>query len=213
MIHMNNRYASAPYRVRHHEGAGQLPIYQSSEERRLAEGGAQAADERVATSLYMTPILQRYSPSPPNSSPVSISSGSSPPELENSFSSASLPSLPAYFYPLPDLIKEDDLEYLQKKGVFDLPNTILRDRLLEAYVEFVHGYIPVLEIGSLLSIFQHEDVTAEKISLLVFYAVMFAGSTCVRQEYLEAAGYSTRKQLRRELWEKTRVRKHCQLTS
>jgi hypothetical protein len=202
---MNNRYVTAPYRVRHHKGGGDCPIYQSSEERRLAEGGAKTADERVATSLYMTSAtIERFSPSPPNSSPISISSDSSHAAMEASISSAQQ-NLPLYFQPVPDRIKAEDLEYLQKKGVFSLPDCRLRDQLLEAFVEFVHGYIPVLEISSFLNGIHNEDTTAGKISLLVFYAVMFAASSCTRLEHLQNSGYSTRKEARRDFWQKTRV--------
>ncbi|KIN03242.1 hypothetical protein OIDMADRAFT_64116, partial [Oidiodendron maius Zn] len=113
--------------------------------------------------------------------------------------------VPSYFYSVPKRIGEKDLEYLRKEGVFSLPGTRLRNQLLKAYIDYVHGYIPVLGLNDFLSIIHSEDTGGKKLSLLLFNAVMFAGSTCIKLKCLQEAGFATRKQARRHFWQKTRL--------
>jgi len=40
---------------------------------------------------------------------------------------------------------------------------------------------------------------------LVFQAIMFSGVASVDKKYLEAAGYATRREARRDFFQKTRV--------
>jgi hypothetical protein len=205
---MHEPTAQQLYKMRYHEGGNSPPIYQSFEERKNAERGARLADARVATSLYMTPLLHTYAPPPP----ISVSSNSSrqsrdsaPHDSTASVGSFRLSLLPAYFNPVPDSIGEKDLEYLREKGVFSVPDTRLRDQLLEAYAVFVHGAIPVLSLPEFLGAIYSVNEQSEKLSFLVFNAVMFVASTCIEMKHLEAAGFSTRKEARRAFWERARV--------
>jgi hypothetical protein len=205
---MHEPTAQQLYKMRFHEGGNSPPIYQSFEERKNAERGARLADAQVATSLYMTPLLHTYAPPPP----ISVSSNSSrqsrdssPHDSTASVGSFRLSLLPSYFNLVPDNIGEKELEYLREKGVFSIPETQLRDHLLEAYAVFVHGDIPVLSLPELLGASQSGSEQSEKLSLLVFNAVMFVASTCIEMKHLEVAGFSTRKEARRAFWERTRV--------
>jgi hypothetical protein len=205
---MHEPTAQQLYTMRYHEGGNSPPIYQSFEERKNAERGARLADARVATSLYMTPLLHKYAPPPPTS--VSSNSSrqsrdSSPHDSTASAGSLRISLLPSYFHPVPDNIGEKDIEYLREKGVFSTPDIQLRDRLLEAYSVFVHGDIPILSLPEFLSAIHSASEQSEKLSLLVFNAVMFVASTSIKMKHLEAAGFSTRKEARRIFWERTRV--------
>lgn len=46
------------------------------------------------------------------------------------------------------------------------------------------------------------------VSLLLFQAVMFASTASVDLKYLKAAGYMTRREARRDFFQKTRVSSH-----
>jgi len=113
--------------------------------------------------------------------------------------------LPHYFKPLPSRITPDDVEYLDKKGALLIPGNILRNELLRAYVEYVHGYMPLLDLHEFLSALERNDGSTKPISLLLFQAVMFAGTAFVDMKHLRHAGYTTRKEARKAFFLKARV--------
>jgi hypothetical protein len=110
---------------------------------------------------------------------------------------------------LPPCVTDGAIDYLLKKGAFELPAVGLRDELLGSYIEFVHGYMPILELNSFLGIIEHGDGETGRLSILLFQAVMFAGTAFVDMKYLRAAGFSTRKAARKAFYEKMRVRGMC----
>lgn len=113
--------------------------------------------------------------------------------------------LPDYLKPLPQRMTSVDIDYLFAKGALCLPETPVRNALLRAYLEFVHPYMPLVEIHELLQTI--EDGTGEggKMSLLLFQAIMFAGTAFVDMDYLRSAGYSNRKAARKAFFQKARV--------
>lgn len=113
--------------------------------------------------------------------------------------------LPHYFKPLPSRITPDDIEYLDKKGALSIPGTILRNELLRAYIEYVHGYMPLLDLREFLGALGRQDGSIKPISLLLFQAVMFAGTAFIDLKHLRHAGYATRKEARKAFFLKARV--------
>lgn len=115
-------------------------------------------------------------------------------------------ALPGFIKPLPARIGADDVEYLEKKGALTVPPIALRNALLQSYVEYVHGYMPLLDLNDFLSAVQRSDGMTGHVSLLLFQAVMFAGAAFVDFEHLRAAGFQTRKAARKAFFQKARVR-------
>ncbi|KAK3619244.1 hypothetical protein LTR56_024164 [Elasticomyces elasticus] len=113
-------------------------------------------------------------------------------------------SLPLYIKPLPSRFGPDDVLYLEKKGALAIPTTPLRNELLRCYAEFVHPYMPLLNMNELVRTIDRND-GSDPISLLLFQAIMFAGIATVDMRYLKAAGYDTRRDARREFFQKTRL--------
>jgi hypothetical protein len=113
--------------------------------------------------------------------------------------------LPKFIKPLPAKIGPDEISYLEKKGALTVPRGNLRSEMLRAYVEFVHPYMPLLDLHDFLSMIDRRDGSKGQVSLILFQAVMFAGSAFVDVEHLRAAGYSTRKEARKDFFQKTRV--------
>lgn len=113
--------------------------------------------------------------------------------------------LPDYLKPLPQRMTSVDIDYLFAKGALSLPDDNVRNALLRSYLEYVHPYMPLLEIHEVLDII--DDGTGEfgRISLLLFQAIMFAGTAFVDMEFLRAAGYSNRKAARKAFFQKARV--------
>ncbi|KAJ4354443.1 uncharacterized protein N0V89_006180 [Didymosphaeria variabile] len=113
--------------------------------------------------------------------------------------------LPLFIKPLPAKIGPDEVAYLEKKGALTVPTGTLRSEMLRAYIEFVHPYMPLLELREFLMTIDQADGSLGKVSLILYQAVMFAGSAFIDMHYLRAAGYATRKEARKDFFQKTRI--------
>lgn len=113
--------------------------------------------------------------------------------------------LPPFVRPLPTKIAAEDIKYLHVKGALTLPSLALQNALLQAYVEYVHPYMPLMDLHSFLSIINNRDGNNGQISLFLYQAVMFAASAFVEMKYLREGGYTTRKAARKSFFQKTRV--------
>jgi hypothetical protein len=120
--------------------------------------------------------------------------------------------LPRFIKPLPVKIGPEEISYLEKKGALTIPKGTLRSEMLRAYVEFVHPYMPLLDLHDFLTVIDRSDGSKGKVSLILFQAVMFAGSAFVDMSHLRAAGYATRKDARKDFFQKTRVSRPHSLT-
>lgn len=98
-----------------------------------------------------------------------------------------------------------DIDYLFAKGALSLPEDSVRNALLQSYLEYVHPYMPLIEVHELLQIINDGTGETGRISLLLFQAIMFAGTAFVDMEHLRAAGYSNRKAARKAFFQKARV--------
>jgi hypothetical protein len=65
--------------------------------------------------------------------------------------------------------------------------------------------MPLIEVHELLQIINDGTGETGRISLLLFQAIMFAGTAFVDMEYLRVAGYSNRKAARKAFFQKARV--------
>lgn len=117
--------------------------------------------------------------------------------------------LPPYIKPLPSKIGSDDINYLSRKGALSIPPLPLRNALLKCFVEFVYPYMPHLDLHGLIESIDRND-GKNPVSLLLFQGIMFSGVATVGIKYLRAAGYTTRRDARRDFFQKTRVRQ-CEL--
>lgn len=113
--------------------------------------------------------------------------------------------LPPFLKPLPQRLSPVDIDFLFAKGSLSLPETSVRNALLRSYIEYVHPYMPLLELHDFLHIINEGTGASGKISLLLFQAVMFAGTAFVDMEHLRAAGFTNRKAARKAFFQKARV--------
>jgi hypothetical protein len=65
--------------------------------------------------------------------------------------------------------------------------------------------MPLIEVHDVLHIIDEGTGKSGRISLLLFQAIMFAGTAFVEMEYLRMAGYTTRKSARKAFFQKARV--------
>ncbi|KAH8690839.1 putative C6 transcription factor [Talaromyces proteolyticus] len=112
--------------------------------------------------------------------------------------------LPDYIRGLPQRLQRDDVEYLSAKGALTIPDTTLRNELLKAYIHYVHPYMPLLDLEEFLQVIARND-GIHRMSLLLFQAVMFAGTAFVDNEHLVNAGYSSRKVARKVFFQRARL--------
>jgi len=112
--------------------------------------------------------------------------------------------LPKFVPALPNRILAEDLEYLQKKGAFLIPETSLRNELLRCYVQYVHPYLPLLELDDFLAAVQKDDGSST-VSLLLFQAAMFAATAYIDMRYLNVQGYDTRKAARKAFFSRVKL--------
>ncbi|KAE9979715.1 hypothetical protein BLS_009528 [Venturia inaequalis] len=129
--------------------------------------------------------------------------------LANSFFASSrvssLANIPHYIKPLPARIGPDEAAYLEKKGALTIPGVTLRNELLKSYIEFVHPYMPLIDLYEFAMIVESGNGMLGRISLILFQSVMFAGCAFVDMQHLHNAGYLTRKEARRDFFQKTRL--------
>lgn len=65
--------------------------------------------------------------------------------------------------------------------------------------------MPLLDLQEFLGALERHDGSTKPISLLLFQAVMFAGTAFIDMEHLRHAGYATRKEARKAFFLKARV--------
>jgi hypothetical protein len=117
--------------------------------------------------------------------------------------------LPPNIRPLPTKIAAEDVRYLHDKGALSLPPPSLQNALIEAYIEYVHPYMPLLDLHDFLRIISATDGSCGQLSLFLYQAVMFAATAFVDLKYLREGGYQTRKAARKSFFQKTRVGRFC----
>ncbi|KAL6248608.1 hypothetical protein RBB50_004863 [Rhinocladiella similis] len=109
-------------------------------------------------------------------------------------------TLPAYITPLSSDISPDDLDFLRSKGAFDIPDAPTRDLLLQAYMQWVHPFTPMLDLeGILTAVFSNGR--KRTVSLLVFQSLLFAATMFLGNKLEQAS----RKSVRRICFDRARL--------
>lgn len=118
--------------------------------------------------------------------------------------------------PLLSRITLEDAMYLSLKGALDVPEGPFCDALIEAFINYVHPFLPIVDLADFLQLMQrHQDEIAlgkndfgqitSQGSLLLVQAVMFSASAFVDAQYLREAGYTSRRAARKSFFEKTKA--------
>ncbi|WAO92003.1 Zn(2)-C6 fungal-type domain-containing protein [Fusarium falciforme] len=141
-----------------------------------------------------------------------------PPETPQIGSLAMVPDLDPMPWKLPAFIKPIDpdtsqsaLNYLAAEGAFWLPEGKLRQALVDACFEFVAPYMPSLDRSEILG---HIDVSVEHapeepyqktIGILLFQAILFAGSAFVDSDMLQCLHFPSHREVRRSFYRRARL--------
>jgi hypothetical protein len=97
---------------------------------------------------------------------------------------------PKFIQRPPSRLDRDDIEYLHRKRAFKLPSLAIQSALIEAFIEYQYPYMPILHLDDLLGIVNDspKEGTERQISLLIYQAILFAGSSFVETSALEEQG-------------------------
>ncbi|KAL1966999.1 hypothetical protein VTN77DRAFT_3523 [Rasamsonia byssochlamydoides] len=112
--------------------------------------------------------------------------------------------LPDFIRGLPQRLQADDIDYLAAKGALTIPDVELRNELLKSYIHYVHPFMPLLDLEEFLQTIARND-GIHRMSLLLFQAVLFAGTAFVDIKHLRAAGYPNRKAARKAFFQRARL--------
>lgn len=153
-------------------------------------------------------MAQNQNPAGPSPVPLSNVASSIQHLFDPSFGSAKPARgfLPDYIRGLPQRLMSEDIDYLAAKGALTIPELELRNELLKSYIHYVHAYMPLLDLEEFLHIIARND-GIHRMSLLLFQAVMFAGTAFIDLKHLQAAGFQTRKAARKVFFQRARVRR------
>ena len=113
---------------------------------------------------------------------------------------------PRFLKPLPSRVSPEDLEFLRFRGALSVPESGLRNELLRCYIQWVHSFLPVLNLQEFLRCIAENDPNGQ-VSILLFQAVMFVATAFVDLKHLRDAGYATRKIARNAFYTRLRVGK------
>lgn len=114
-------------------------------------------------------------------------------------------SLPRFIKRLPCRLQSQEIKSLRTKGALIVPKPQILWPLIEAYIDHVHPYMPVIDIQQLLiTIFQKN--AHGRLSLFLLQAILFAGAHFIAENLLVIAGYRDRDTARRIFFQRAKVR-------
>ncbi|KIX97122.1 uncharacterized protein Z520_07236 [Fonsecaea multimorphosa CBS 102226] len=131
-----------------------------------------------------------------------LSAPSTPPPLPQN-DQGSHTALPDFIEAFP-LRSPSDLEFLRQRSVFVLPPPPLQRVIMDRFTEFVHPLLPVLDLATFRGALFGEK-PGQRVSLLLFHAVMFAGVGAVESEVVLRQAYMSKTTARQTFYEKAKT--------
>lgn len=127
-------------------------------------------------------------------------------ELRSLNSSAEIDTGLPKCFKLPSVdLDANTLDFLHSSGALRLPHPTAQRWLLEAYIQGVHSSMPCIDIHELVRCLDSYTVANSSISLMLYQAVMFAGSIFVSKDKLANIGYTTRASAMERLFRRAKV--------
>ncbi|RKK27572.1 hypothetical protein BFJ67_g16053 [Fusarium oxysporum f. sp. cepae] len=97
----------------------------------------------------------------------------------------------------------EDQEYLRRKGAFVFPEARVRDSLVRAYFHYVHPFFPIIDVQDFLP--KHESATLDRVSAHLLWSMYLAACNFLVEDVVRAAGYATRKEMKRSIYRKAKA--------
>lgn len=117
---------------------------------------------------------------------------------------ASVNDLPDFIIPLSERLEPDEIRYLSLSGALGLPDPELRNELLICYINYVHPFLPVLDLEATLGPISG-STSKEKVSLLLVQAIMYASIGFVSPGHLKRSGHVSKRSARQAYYRKVKV--------
>ncbi|KAF3072961.1 hypothetical protein CFAM422_005016 [Trichoderma lentiforme] len=125
-----------------------------------------------------------------------------PPSI-NKIGSSSHDTLPFIRRPELGHLSELDIKYMQLNGCFDLPPMPILNEFVRMYFLHVHPIVPLIEEGDFWDSFSCAN--GEKISLLVFQAMIFAACAFIPGAIAEATGFDCPRSATAAFYKKAKI--------
>lgn len=113
------------------------------------------------------------------------------------------PELPPYISTTRHIFDVEEVAYLKSRGALSVPLPDLRDQLLLAFLLYVHPFLPVVDFQDVCDAVEGQPGC--QMSLLLFQAIMFAGTAFVDLQLLLDAGFENRLAARAYFFRKIKV--------
>ncbi|KAF4814045.1 Cutinase transcription factor 1 beta [Colletotrichum tropicale] len=137
-----------------------------------------------------------------SSQPVENAPRASSSNTSTSFSTSG--PLPGFIEPL-RACREGYVGFLEQQRAFHLPSLSLQSALLKAFIEFVYPRMPLLNLTTLCEAIESYDGGTKDFSLLLYQAILFAGSAHVKQTDLAGTEFSDKLCLRKTLYQRAEL--------
>ncbi|KAJ5273294.1 hypothetical protein N7478_008419 [Penicillium angulare] len=109
-------------------------------------------------------------------------------------------------------LQQDDIDFLIRKGAFDVLEPQSALEFFKAYIRHVHPHVPFLDLDRFSAFLlewqtgcENAGYKGQKTSLLLFQAVMFSGAFFVDLKHIYAAGFLSRRSALDSLFQRARV--------
>ncbi|KAL4894187.1 fungal-specific transcription factor domain-containing protein [Aspergillus ambiguus] len=97
----------------------------------------------------------------------------------------------------PTHIDPDTIEYLRRKGVFNLPTPAVCEMMIRTYFYYVHPFFPVVDAHSFLDTFENER---NEVSVHLLWSMFLAAANFADDSTLKTANFSSRKEMKRAMY-------------
>ncbi|KIY03341.1 uncharacterized protein Z520_00032 [Fonsecaea multimorphosa CBS 102226] len=111
--------------------------------------------------------------------------------------------LPSYIARLPAELDHDVLQLLMRRGALRVPSRTMTDELLRVFVCHVYPLLPVLDLANFLGAVN--GTNDDRISLVLFQAVMFAGVAFTNLSHLQQEGFRSYNDARKVFFDRVKL--------
>ncbi|KAI1502947.1 fungal-specific transcription factor domain-containing protein [Biscogniauxia marginata] len=104
-------------------------------------------------------------------------------------------------------IMPQDVNYLESQGCLRVPTKAILDEFVQQYFLHVHPWMPLINEGDFWDMYcdQHGKGSNEKISLLVFQAILFSSCNFVSKDSIKALGFPSIRAARASFYRRTKL--------
>ncbi|KAH6881101.1 fungal-specific transcription factor domain-containing protein [Thelonectria olida] len=100
-------------------------------------------------------------------------------------------------------IDSETLDYLKRRGCFDLPTLDIQQALVQAYFHYVHPFFPVIHVSSFLQSFGSPQQNGVGLHLL--WSIFLAAANFADMTTVKSAGFESRKDMKRSMFSRAKA--------